>query len=165
MGIASQDTKNGFIFFWDVPLNGEMVHHKMNSIRANVLESLTESQPSTDNDKLICSELLELGLAKKKGIEILPNFPCLNASQSSEFNTRIQSAGRAICENAKSRMDDVAKIMMEHAPEHLADYARRLPGLFQLNEAEFIMQELCENGWLLPLKDGMLATTIMMRNA
>ena len=54
--------------------------------------------------------------------------------------------------------------MAEHAPEHLADYAKRLPPLLQLSEAETIMRILCEDGWLLPVKDSMSATTVILRN-
>ena len=40
----------------------------------------------------------------------------------------------------------------------------KLPALLQLKEAENIMQILCESGWLVPVKDSMSATTVMMRN-
>ena len=53
--------------------------------------------------------------------------------------------------------------MAEHAPDHLADYAAKLPALIQLHEAETIMRMLCESGWLLPVKDGMSATTLIMK--
>ena len=49
---------------------------------------------------------------------------------------------------------------MEHV---LADYAGKLPALIPMKEAEDIMRQLCESGWLLPLKD-CLATTVIMRN-
>ena len=164
MGISCNETKNGFLFYWDVPINGEMVHPQVSSVRADMLTTLFDHQPETVSEKLICSELLELGFAKKDGDRILPNFPCLTAEQTAKFNEGIQPISKSICENAKSRIDGVAKIMMEHAPEHLADYARRLPALLSLSEAEAIMQILCESGWLLPNKEGMHATTVMMRN-
>lgn len=164
MGVSSQGTKDGLIFFWDVPLNGEMVHPLVDPVRANMLTSLMEAQPETDNEKMVCSELLELGLAKKEEGRILPNCPCLDAAQSAELNGWIAPVAQSVCENAKKRMEGVAGIMAEHAPEHLADYAAKLPALLHLKEAETIMQILCESGWLLPMKDGMLATTVIMKN-
>ena len=164
MGVSSQSTKDGFIYFWDVPVNGEMVHPIVSSVRAEMLISLADSQPATDSEKLVCSELLELGLAKRDGSRILPNFPCLDAAQSTALNNWIRPLGSNICDNAKNRINGISGIMKEYAPAHLTDYAARLPALFQLGEAASIMQLLCESGWLLPLKDGMLATTVMVKN-
>lgn len=165
MGISSCSSKDSTVYMWDVPLNGEAIHPAVNPVRGDQLISLMDSQPDTDNAKLICSELLELGLARKENDRILPNFPCLNTEQSTALNSRILPVGRSICDSAKSRIDGIARIMTEYAPEHLADYARRLPALFQLKEAETIMRLLCESGWLLPVRDGTLPTTVMMKHA
>ena len=164
MGVSAHTAKNGTIFLWDVPVNGEMIHPIVDAVRANMLSSLLYEQPASENDRLICSELLELGLARREGEEILPNFPCLDAPQSVALRDRITPMARRICDNAKDRIDGISAIMREHAPDHLADYARRLPALFQMEEAASIMQMLCESGWLIPLKDGMLATTVLMKN-
>ncbi len=163
MGVSNQTNEEGAIFFWDVPINGEMLHPIVSTARANMLISLAYSQPVTDREKVLCAELLELCLARKEENRILPNFPCLTKQQSGALNDRINPLGRSICENAKSRIDGLAEIMIEYAPEHLTDYAAKLPALFQLREAEIIMQNLCESGWLLPVKDSMSATTIMMK--
>ena len=164
MGVSAWRSKNGSMYMWDVPINGEIIHPTVTPVRAEMLISLTDTQPVTDSEKLICSELLSLGLAQKKGDRILPNFPALNAEQSAALNSRIMPLGRSICDNARSRIDGIARIMKDHAPEHLADYAGKLPVLFQLKEAEDIMRLLCESGWLLPVKDGTLATTVIMKN-
>ena len=163
MGISAHGSKDGTVFLWDVPLNGEALHPAVSPVRADMLISLPDAQPVTDSEKLICSELLELGLARKEGERILPAFPCLNAEQSAALNGRILPVAREICDGAVNRIDGIARIMKEYAPEHLADYAGKLPALFQLKEAESVMRLLCESGWLLPLKD-CLATTVMMRN-
>ena len=164
MGISNQTTQNGSIFMWDVPLNGAMVHPDVTSVRADMLISLTEGQPAAENEKLVCAELLELRLARKEGAEIRPNFPCLDAAQAGELKGWTEPLAAEICESAKGRAGGIAGIMKEHAPDHLADYAAKLPVLFQLTEAETIMQILCESGWLLPARDGMLPTTVMMKN-
>ena len=163
MGISSHVIDGNALFFWDVPLNGEMLHPYASTSRTNMLMSLPDSQPDTDSEKFICSELVEIGLARKTDAGIMPNFPCLDAAQTAEVNSMINPVGSRICENAKSRIAGIAGIMAEHAPEHLADYAAKLPALIQLHEAETIMRMLCESGWLLPAKDGMSATTVIMR--
>lgn len=164
MGISNQTNENGSIFFWDVPVNGEMLHPLVSTVRANMLISLTDSQPSADSEKALCAELLELSLARKESGRILPNFPCLDKQQSDALNGRINPLCQSLCENAKSRIDGIAGIMREYAPEHLTGYAAKLPVLLQLHEAEHIMQILCESGWLLPVKDSMSATTVLMKN-
>ena len=164
MGISGCDTENGAVYMWDVPLNGEMLHPNLTPARAGRLMSLTETQPETENDRLVCAEMVEIGLAKKDGGKILPNFPSLDAAQSAAVREKIRPVAREICDGAKGRIDGIARIMAEHAPEHLADYAKRLPPLFQLNEAETIMRILCEDGWLLPVRDSMVPTTVIMRN-
>ena len=163
MGISAQSSKDGTVFLWDVPLNGEALHPVVSPVQADMLISLPDSQPVTDSEKLICSELLELGLALKENERILPAFPCLNAAQSSVLNSRILPVAQEICNGAVNRIDGISRIMKEYAPEHLADYAGKLPVLIQMKEAEAIMRMLCESGWLLPMKD-CLATTVMMRS-
>ena len=163
MGISSCVVDGNALFFWDVPLNGEMLHPAASTSRANMLMSLPDSQPEADNDKLLCAELVEAGLARKTDAGILPNFPCLDAAQTAALNSMIQPVGRSICDNAKGRIDGIAGIMAEHAPEHLADYAAKLPVLCQMQEAEEIMRMLCESGWLLPAREGMSATTLIMK--
>ena len=163
MGVSAQGSKNGTIYLWDVPLNGEALHPAVSPVRADMLISLPDSQPVTDSEKLICSELLELGLARKEGERILPAFPCLNAEQSNALNGRILPIAQEICEGAVNRIDGISRIMKEYAPEHLADHAGKLPALIQMKEADSIMRILCESGLLLPLKN-CLATTVMMRS-
>lgn len=164
MAISGQTREKGSIFFWDVPVNGEMVHSAVSTVRADLLLSLTDSRPAEESEKVLCAELMELRLARKERDRILPNFPCLNKAQGDALNDRIHPLCTGICGNAKSRADGIAGIMREYAPEHLADYAAKLPVLIQLNDAQYIMQILCESGWLLPVKDGMLATTVMIKN-
>ncbi|MBR2560986.1 MAG: hypothetical protein IKE31_02420 [Eubacterium sp.] len=146
-----------------MPLNGEALHPVVSPVRADMLITLPDSQPVTDSEKLICSELLELGLARKESERILPAFPYLNAVQSSALNSRILPIARKICEGAINRIDGISHIMKEYAPEHLTDYAGKLPALIQMKEAEAIMRILCENSWLLPLKN-CLSTTVMMKS-
>ena len=67
MGISGCDTENGAVYMWDVPLNGEMLHPNLTPARAGRLMSLTETQPVTENDRLVCAEMVETGLAGSPG--------------------------------------------------------------------------------------------------
>lgn len=162
VGVSAHGSKDSTICLWDVPLNGEALHPLVSPVRAEMLVSLLHTQPATDNEKLVCSELLQLGLARKEGERILPAFPCLNREQSSIVNSRILPVASGICDGARKRMSGISQIMKEHAPKHLAEYAAGIPALCQLKEAEAVMRFLCESGWLLPMKS-CLATTVMMQ--
>lgn len=59
------------------------------------------------------------------------------------------------------RLENIAKVIGEHTPTHLADYAGRMAVLAQFKEVENVLRMLCESGWLLPWTSGMLATTVM----
>ena len=160
-GISASYCKNGLIAFWDVAVNGAMQHPKVTAARGDMLCRLMSEQPQTDNEKFVCSELIELGLAVKTEDGIRPNFPCLTKEQGDVLNTAIRGIGWGICQDTLSRLDTMGKILTDHAPAHLADYVGRLPVLLIFNEAEQIMRELCESGWLLPMKGGMSGTTVM----
>lgn len=69
-----------------------------------------------------------------------------------------------ICADILSRTDSFKKILIDHAPQHLADYVSKMPMLLSFRETEQIMQTLCENGRLLPVKGGMTGTTVMYLN-
>ncbi len=163
-GVSGLDTKDGVLLFWDVPVNGMIVHHFVTPVQASVLASLRTGNPATDSEKLLCAELLELGIARKEGERILPNFACLTAAQFGALSRMTEPLCRDICESAMRRIGDIADILAEYAPEHLADYARRLSPLLFLNESGDIAQLLCESGWLLPYRDGILPTTVFIEN-
>ena len=73
----------------------------------------------------------------------------------------IVDIGAEICKSILSRTEGNGKILLDHAPLHLADYVSKMPMLLYFRETEQIMQLLCESGWLLPMQGGMSGTTIM----
>ena len=84
---------------------------------------------------------------------------------SPEFGTfengMINGISTRICQSVLSRTDSMRKVLCDHAPSHLADYVSKMAVLLHYKEAEKIMQELCESGWLLPMNGGMSGTTVM----
>lgn len=161
VGTSGYRSRGGMILFWDVLINGEMLHPKMTEARTEMLCSLLSRQPQTDNEKLVCSELVELGLAVRTDEGIRPNFPCLTKEQGETFNERIHDISWDICQDIYSRAGSLKKILLDHTPAHLADYVSRMSPLLTYRETEQIMQSLCESGWLLPMKGGMSGTTLM----
>jgi len=72
--------------------------------------------------------------------------------------------GGDICKSLISRTDSIKKILLDHVPQHLAEYVSKMPMLLYYHEIEQIMQTLCESSWLLPMKGGMSGTTVMYLN-
>ena len=161
VGTSASWSKNNMILFWDVLINGDMLHPRLTRARTDMLCSLPVRQPQTDNEKLVCSELIELGLALKTDSGILPNFPCLTKDQGDKLNEMILTISYEICHDLLPRTDTIRKILIDHTPAHLEDYVGKMAILLHFNEPKEIIQELCENGWLLPMNGGMSATTIM----
>ena len=73
----------------------------------------------------------------------------------------IEPAVDTICEQATSRLDVIRQTACDHTPERLVEYAKNMALLLQFEEVENIMGMLCEDGWLLPYKNGMNPTTII----
>lgn len=157
------DAEKADIVLWDVDVNGEPVCLKMNKMHETMLINLLTEQPGSESDKLICAELLNNHFAIKTDTGIKPNFPCLTREQTSKLGELIVPVAQEICSQALVRLDEIKRIMAEHTPNHLLDYAEKVaPGKI-LVEPSDVMRALCESGWLLPLTRGMLATTVMFR--
>lgn len=157
------DSEKADIVLWDVDVNGEPVSLKMNKLHETMLIGLLTEQPSSESDKLICAELLNNNFAIKTDKGIQPNFPCLTKEQTSKLGELIVPAAQKICSQALVRLDGIKRIMAEHTPNHLLDYAEKVAAGEILTEPSDVMRELCESGRLLPLTRGMLATTVMFR--
>ncbi len=163
-GTYSEWCGGGMIIFWDVVINGDMLHPHMTVTRADMLCSLLSRQPQTDNEKLVCSELVELGLAVRTDKGVMPNFPCLTKAQGDELNSAILGIAEEITQDILSRTDTVKSILIDRTPANLADYVSKMALLLHFREAELVTQHLCESGWLLPMKCGMSGTTVMYLN-
>ena len=164
VGTSVRYSNENAIVFWDVLINGDRLHPYVTDTRADMLCSLLSRQPQTDNEMLVCSELLELGLAVKTEDGIKPNFPCMTKKQGDALNDMILGISEDICTDILSRAENTKKILIDHAPQHLADYVSKMAQLLSYRETEQIMQTLCESGWLLPMKGGMSGTTVMYLN-
>ena len=164
VGTSVRSSGGGKILFWDVLINGDRLHPRVTDARADMLCSLLSRQPQTDNEKLVCSELLELGLAVKTDEGIKPNFPCLTKEQGDAMSGMIEDIGSKICTSLISRTGSIRDILRDHTPQHLADYVSKMPMLLHYREIEQVIQTLCESGWLLPMKGGMSGTTVMYLN-
>ncbi|MGN0695744.1 MAG: sigma-70 family RNA polymerase sigma factor [Oscillospiraceae bacterium] len=159
------DSEKADIVMWDVDVNGDPVCMKMNRMHETMLIALLTEQPSSESDKLICAELMDNNFAVRTDTGIKPNFPCLTKEQTSELYDLIVPVAQEICSRALAGLDGIRRIMAEHTPEHLLEYAEKVAPGEILSEASDVMRELCESGWLVPLTKGMLASTVMYEHS
>ncbi|MCR5540373.1 MAG: amidoligase family protein [Ruminococcus sp.] len=113
---------------------------------------------------IVCSELVEAGLALRTDDGIKPNFPCFTAEQGAELNGMINGIASKLSESVLSRTENMRRVLCDHAPSHLEDYVSKMAVLLHYKETEKIMQQLCESGWLLPINGGISGTTVMYLN-
>lgn len=163
LGMAQRFTRLGYIDFWDVfSINGEIMHTKVSDASANMLISLSTSQPETESEKLICSELINANLAVATPDGIKPNCPCFTTEQMHTFvYDIIAPAAEKICDMAEDNLKVIIEKVVENAPDRLKDYASKMAQLEQFEEVEDIMRILCESGWLLPYKSGIHPTSVI----
>ena len=88
----------------------------------------------------------------------------MTQKQGDALNDMILGISEDICPDILSRTDNIRRVLLDHAPAHLADYVSKIAQLLSYRETEQIMQNLCESGWLLPMKGGMSGTTVMYLN-
>lgn len=150
------------IAFWDVEINGRALHSEISETRVKMLMMLMERQPQTESEKLVCAELVELGFAIKEGDEIKPNLPCIKEDEWDKLIGLLSNLPEEIVDCALDRTDIIRKVLREHTPAHLIKYTDKMAVLLYYKEVKHIMRSLCEIGWLLPIKDGMIGTTVMI---
>jgi RNA polymerase sigma factor (sigma-70 family) len=163
IGMSHHSVGDVHIQFYDVSVNGEKIELKVSQLQENTIISLIHSQPQSRNDKMICADLIDSGVLVRTEEGVKPNFPYLDKEQFARFNAIIEPIAEEIysCASESETVETRKKILIEHTPQHLIDYAKRITPLTQFEDVQDIIRILCESGWLLPWKSGMLATTVM----
>lgn len=144
---ASQNTDYGLIVFNWIRFNTS-VFHRLSDVQANVLTMLPKKQPETDNDKMICTELMEMDCAVKVGDEIKPNYPCLTEKQNGEFCDLLNTFVEELYHEALNRVELTQKITLEHTPERFQPYVKDMMIMPMFEEISDITRMLVEENWL-----------------
>ena len=163
-GMSHNHSDKGMTEFWDVGINGNFIHMMVSDISAKVLISLYDTAPQTDTEKLICAELIKNGLAVKDGEKILPNCPVYTKEQHEKLRSLLEPAVQELLKDAEEIFPVIERYMTEYAPDRLKDYSKGLAPLQIFEEISEIVRMLCEDGWLLPYKGGILPTTSIVLN-
>lgn len=155
----SQDTEYGTLVCNWIRLNSP-IFHKLSDVQVNVLTMLTKKQPVTDNDKMICTELIDMGCAVRTCDKIKPNYPCLTEKQNQEFCNLLEPLVQELYLKALDRIEITKKITCEHTPERFQSLVNGMIITQMYEEISDITRLLVEDSWVVPWT-GMNPTNII----
>ncbi len=145
----SQDTDYGTLVCNWIRCNSPRFH-RLSDVQVNVLTRLPKKQPITDNDKMICTELMEMGCAVRRSDEIQPNYPCLTEKQNQEFCKILEPLVQELFSKALDRVEITQTITREHIPERFQSLVNGMIITQMYEEISDITRLLAEDSWVVP---------------
>lgn len=155
-----QQTEHGMVIYHWIRFNSPRFC-RISDVQANVLTMLPNAQPETDNDKMICTELIDMECAVRVGDEIKPNYPCLKEELFWQLNDMIEPLAEQLYKDAMERLEITKRITEEHTPERFKAYVSDMIGTQMGEEMSDITRLLVEDSWLVPWT-GMNPTNIIV---
>lgn len=154
-----QETEHGTVIYYWVRFNSP-TFYRLSDVQANVLTLLPSAQPETENDKIICTELIDKGCAVRGGDGIKPNYPCFTSERFGQLCELIEPLAQELFTAALDRVGLTEKITREHTPERFQQYVDMI-GTHMGEEMSDITRLLVEDSWLVPWT-GMDPTNIII---
>ena len=163
IGISNYSVGDIYLHFFDVFVNGEPVHTRLDKFHEDALISLIGTQPRSRTEKMICAELVEKEILIRTENGLKWNFPYFDKEQYSKFREIAEPVVSEIYSRASKSetLETRIGIITGYTPQHLIGYAKQMSKLTQFEEMQDIIRMLCESGWLLPWKSGMIASAVM----
>lgn len=155
-----QETEQGQLLYYWIRFNSPRFC-RISDVQANVLTMLPSAQPGTENDKMICTELIDMGCAVKAGDEVKPNYPHFTSDRFKQLCDLIEPLAQEIFREALDRVEITKKITQEHTPERFQPCIRDMIGTQMGEEMSDITRLLVEDSWLVPWT-GMNPTNIIV---
>jgi len=163
---TSYETEHGEILCDWIHFNTpseQIQNQRMTPVQANVLTMLPTWQPETENDKIVCTELIEKGLAVRCGDQIKPNFPSLTKAQHSELNIILKPLTQELYQAAMDRVELTKQITYEHTPDRFHPYVKDMMLTQMEEEVGDITRILVEENWIVRWT-GMNPTNLIIIN-
>ena len=157
-----QETEHGSIIYHWIRFNSP-TFHRLSDVQANVLTLLPTAQPETENDKMTCTELIDMGCAVRVGDEIKPNYPHFTAEQFGQLRELTEPLARELFRGALDRVGPTEKITREHTPERFQEYVGDMIATPMGEEMSDITRLLVEDCQLVPWT-GINPTNIIIIN-
>lgn len=141
------ETEHGVIVCTWIHYNTPEIQ-RMSSIQANVLSMLPTWQPDTENDKIVCAELIEKGLAFRSGDAIRPNYPSFSQQQNTDLLAILEPFAQEMYLAAMDRVEITKQITYEHTPERFHPYVKDMMLTQMEEEVSDITRILVEDNWI-----------------
>lgn len=144
-----QETEHGRVMYYWIRFNS-LRFFRISDVQANVLTLLPAAQPETENDKMTCTELIDMGCAVRVGDEIKPNYPHFTTERFEQLRALIEPLVRELFNGALDRVAVTERITQEHMPERFQSYVKDMIGMQMGEEMSDITRLLVEDSWLVP---------------
>ncbi|MCH5193580.1 MAG: sigma-70 family RNA polymerase sigma factor [Oscillospiraceae bacterium] len=154
-----QATDHGQIMYYWIRFNSPRFC-RLSDVQANVLTMLPSAQPETENDKMTCTELIDMGCAVRTADGIKPNYPHFTSDSFRQLCGMLEPLAQELFLGALDRADLTKKITSEHTPERFQPYLEKT-GTQMGEEMSDITRLLVEDSWLVPWT-GMNPTNIII---
>ena len=155
-----QETEHGSVLYHWIRFNSP-IFRRISDVQANVLTLLPTAQPVTENDKMTCTELIEMGCAVRVGDAIKPNYPHFTSERFGQLRELIEPLAQELFLGALDRVEITEKITQEHTPERFRSYVKDMIGIQMGEEMSDITRLLVEDSWLVPWT-GMNPTNVIV---
>jgi len=114
------------------------------------MTKLPTEQPEMETDKLICTELIDMGLVVRINGEIKPNIPYFTPEQNETMRNILEPFAQELFNLALDRVELTRNITNEHTPERFQPYAEAMIVSPMYEEISDITRLLVEDNWLVP---------------
>lgn len=155
-----QETEHGQVLYYWIRFNSPLFR-RISDVQANVLTMLPAAQPETDNDKITCTELIDMGCAVRADGAIKPNYPHFTSERFGQLCELIEPLAHGLFKGALGRVETTKKITSEHTPERFQQHLGDMIGTQMGEEMSDITRLLVEDSWLVPWT-GMNPTNIIV---
>lgn len=155
-----QETEHGQLIYYWLRFNSP-VFHRISDVQANVLTLLPAGQPETENDKITCTELIDMGCAVRVGNEIRPNYPHFTEARFGQLCELTEPLVQELFRVALDRVGITKKITQEHTPERFRQLVEDMTSTQMGEEMSDITRLLVEDSWLVPWT-GMNPTNVII---
>ena len=155
-----QETEHGQMIYYWIRFNSPRFF-RLSDVQANVLTLLPSAQPETENDKMTCTELIDMDCAVRVGDEIKPNYPHFTSDRFGKLCELIEPLAQELFLEALDRVEITKKITMEHTPERFQPCLGDMTGIQMGEEMSDITRLLVEDSWLVSWT-GMNPTNIII---
>ena len=170
-GMCSTNTDRGDeMFFMDVKANGKFVHHYFfdKQILCNLFGNIAtgETDGFSENDKVLVAEMVKLGFVKNQDGILSVNAPVYTEEQYDKLYEVLNAPSNQIKAEVESLMNEISKILKNHAPAHLKKIAAQM-GFIRLMEVGISapLAILYEEKFMTAAGEGdMLPTTYVVLN-